>query len=155
MKRKSFLYRSVVVLAGALALAANAHAGTILIDFSEVIVFETDTFETSGGATLFTSNGVGYGDWLSPNIAADLAAAAVPGYSVVGGNSPQPVVNVSYTTGAIEPDGSLIDGTVTFDIVQENIVEQPAAVPEPSTFALTIFGWLALWRLRIQRTSRR
>jgi len=69
------------VLAGAAALSANAHADPIVHNtvFSEIIVMETDTFETSGGTGLFTTNGVGYTDWLSSDIAADLAGdPAVP-----------------------------------------------------------------------------
>jgi hypothetical protein len=75
MKRGSLLYQSIFVVAGAVVLAANAHASPIVhtTSFDENIIIETDTFETSGGAVLFTTNGVGYSDWLSPNIASDLA----------------------------------------------------------------------------------
>ena len=53
----------------------------------------------------------------------------------------------SYTTGAIEPDGSLLEGTVTFDVFAESIVEQPvAATPEPSMLALAGLAMLLLWR---------
>ena len=200
MKRGSFLVLAV-------ALAANAHADPIVhtTGFTEEIVLETDTFETSGGTILFTTNGIGYSDWLSPVIAADmagdstlpiqvqstaslvaraseyqvlaeqgpnyivlggvgpaivdpfadqdigfdvgyaLAAAGGPGYAVVGSPSATSVGFSSYTTGAIEPDGSLLEGTLTFDVFAENIVEQPvSATPEPSMLALLGCGLLAL-----------
>ena len=71
--------RSFLVLA--VALAANAHADPILhtTAFDENIVIATDTFETAGGAVIFSTGAVGFSDWLSPNIASDLAGdPAVP-----------------------------------------------------------------------------
>ena len=64
MKRGSFLYQSVFVVAGAVAFGANAHADTIVhtTTFVEDVVIETDTFEAAGGAVLFTTNGLGYTD---------------------------------------------------------------------------------------------
>ena len=199
--------RNILVLAGAVALVANAHADPIVHNtvFSEIIVVETDTFETSGGTVLFTSDGVGYTDWLSPLIAsylasdptvpgqiqstvalvtlaseyqflagpgpqylvlggvgpaipdtfADqdigfdvgyaLAAAAGPGYSIVGSPSVTTVGTASHSTAALEPDGSVIEGTINFAIYDESIVERPvAATPEPSMLALLGCGLVAL-----------
>jgi len=205
MKRSSFLHQSILVAAaGALALAPNAHASPIVNStvFAETLVVETDLFETPGGTILFTTNGVGYSDWLSPIIAADLAgdpsipsqiqatAALValaseyqfladqgPTYIVLGGVGPPildpfadqnigldvgyspaaaagsaysivgpPIVTTigtwSYSTAAIEPDGSILQGTVNLSGYNVNIIEQPA--PEPSTLpllALSCFAW--------------
>jgi hypothetical protein len=206
MKRQSFFYKSMFLLVG-VALTNRAYADPIVHNtvFSEVIVIETDVFETSGGTVLFTTNGVGYSDWLSPVIAsylagdpavpgqiqstvslvtlaseyqflampgpqylvldgvgpaianpfADqnigfdvgyaLAAAGGPAYSIVGGPSATTVGAASHSTSALEPDGSVIEGTVNFAIYAEDIVEQPAAaVPEPSTLPLLGSGLLLI-----------
>jgi hypothetical protein len=200
--------RAIFVLAGAVALCANSHADPVLhtTTFAEDIFIETDTFETSSGSVLFTTNGVGYTDWLSPIIAADLAGdpavpaqiqstvslvtlaseyqfltekgpqyivfggvgpaivdpstgqnitvdedfyrametAGGPGYSIVD-VIPEHIVNVTYETGAIEPDGSIIDGTVTFFVAEESIVERPVvATPEPSMLAFACSGLLLI-----------
>jgi len=207
MKRSSFLHQSILVAAaGALALAPNAHASPIVNStvFAETLVVETDLFETPGGTILFTTNGVGYSDWLSPIFAADLAAdlsipsqiqstaslvalageyqflaeqgpnyivlggvgpaildpfadqsigfdvgyalaaAAAPGYSIVGSPGITSVGPHSYSTGAVEPDGSLLEGTVTFDIYDETIIEQPVSTPEPTTLPLLASGLLLI-----------
>jgi PEP-CTERM motif-containing protein len=203
MKHGSLLYQTIFAVA--IAFAANAHADPIVrtTSFDENIIIATDTFETTGGAILFSTNGVGYTDWLSPDIAADLAGdplvpaqvqatallvalasenqflteqgtnyivlggvgpavpdsdgfvelpadvgnalAAVggPGYSIVGSPVYSTVGQPTYQTGAVEPDGSIIDGTVNFDLIGESIVEQPAAAtPEPSMLALLGVGLL-------------
>ena len=63
------------VLAAGTLLALKAPSDPIVNTvLNENIVVETDTFESAGGSVLFTTNGVGYSSWLSPNIAADLAA---------------------------------------------------------------------------------
>ena len=68
-------FQFVFVLAAGTLLALNAQSDPIVNTvLNENIVIETDTFETAGGSVLFTTNGVGYSSWLSPNIAADLAA---------------------------------------------------------------------------------
>ena len=41
--------------------------------FAEDIIIATDTFETSLGTVFSATNGLGNGDWLSPNIASHLA----------------------------------------------------------------------------------
>ena len=199
MKRRSLLVLAV-------ALAANAHADPIInfTVFTETIVIATDTFETSSGTVLFTTNDIGYSDWLSPVVASDLAgdstlpaqvqstaslipqvseyqfvteqgpgylvlggvgpaipdpytvfpvtvsdalaAASGPGYSIVGPENATSIVSRSYSTGGFALDGStLVEGTVTFNVYDENIVERPvAATPEPSMFALLGSGFLML-----------
>jgi hypothetical protein len=57
-----------------LALSAQSDPIVNTTDLNENVVVETDTFETADGSVLFTTNGVGYSSWLTPNIAADLAA---------------------------------------------------------------------------------
>jgi hypothetical protein len=195
---RSAMKCTIFVLAAAVALVANAQADPIVhtTNFSEEIVVVTDTFETSGGAVLFTTNGVGYSDWLSPFIASDLAgdstipaqvqstaslvakaseyqvlaeqgpnylvlngagpamldpfedqdialdvgyaltATGGPGYSMMGSPIITSFGTRSYSTGAVEPDGSILEGTITFDVFGEGIVEQPVATPEPSMLAL-------------------
>ncbi len=65
-------YQFFFVLAVPILFALKAQSDSIVLD--ENIVVETDTFETAAGSVLFTTNGIGYSSWLSPNIAADLAA---------------------------------------------------------------------------------
>ena len=70
--------------------------------------------------------------YVGPSITVDedsyraMEIAGGPGYSIVD-VIPEHIVTVSYNTGAIEPYGSLIDGTVTFDVFAESVVEQPVA----------------------------
>ena len=75
MKRSSFLYRPILVVAGAVALAANAPADPIVNNtvLSEIIVYGTDTFETSGGTVLSTIQFVSWSDELPADIASDIA----------------------------------------------------------------------------------
>jgi len=216
MKRESPLYQCIFVFAGSVALAVSAQADPIVhtTQFDEDIVVITDTFETSAGTVLFTTNGVGYSDWLSPNIAADLsgdstvpaqiqstaalaalaseyqflagqgpqyivldgigpaildpladyvtgfevgyalAAATGPAYSIMGSPVFTTIGQSTYNDGTIEPDGSLLDGTVTFDVIHESIVEQPAAAtPEPSLLALLGCGLLMLILLARRRAA--
>jgi hypothetical protein len=204
-----------VVMAGIVAIAANAQANPVeqTTNFDEDIAIETDTFETPSGAVLFTTNGVGYTDWLAPNIAADLAgdsaipapiqstaslvafaseyqflaeqgpqyvvlggvgpaildphadyvtgfdvgialaAATGPAYSILGSPIFTTVGERTYNDGVIEPDGSLLEGTVTFDIFDESIVEQPVSTPEPSMLALVGSGFIALLVLARRRAA--
>jgi hypothetical protein len=88
--------------------------------------------------------------YTGPNITVDedlyraMEAAGGPGYSIVD-VIPEHIVNVTYETGAIEPDGSIVDGTVTFFVADESMVEQPVAdTPEPSMLATLASGFLAL-----------
>ena len=76
MKRGSLLYQSIFVLSGAVALAANAHADPTVIftNFSENIVYGTDTFETSSGAVLSTIQFVGWSDEIPSDIASQIAS---------------------------------------------------------------------------------
>src|ERR1700677_3464806 len=81
MRRRTLMrharpFQFLFVLAAGTLLALNAQSDPIVntTDLNENIVVETDTFETADGSVLFTTNGVGYSSWLSPNIAADLAA---------------------------------------------------------------------------------
>jgi hypothetical protein len=75
MKRNSLLYQSIFVLAGAVALCPNAQADPIVsfTAFSELIVYGTDTFETSGGAVLSTIQFVGWSDEIPSDIASEIA----------------------------------------------------------------------------------
>lgn len=75
MKRGSLLYQCMFVIAGVAALGARAHGSQVQgTTFTIDVVVTTDTFETAGGAVLFTTTGVGYSNPLSPSFAADLAA---------------------------------------------------------------------------------
>ena len=78
MNRGSLVYQSLFVVSVAFASSANANPIIHTTAFDENIVIETDTFETPSGVVLFTSNGVGYTDWLSTHIASDLAGGGVP-----------------------------------------------------------------------------
>jgi hypothetical protein len=163
------------------------------IDCSQVIVIGTDTFETTGGAVLFTTSDVGLSDWLSPLIAADLSADSnlgldsgagfplqiestaslvprVSEYQFLASQGPAYIVLgaaglavlgsaadvASDTTGGLAPDGSILDGTLTFDVFTENIVEQPVtpgAVPKPSALVSSLRvcwrSWFSRGRSRI------
>ena len=73
-----------------------------------------------------------------------LEAAGGAGYSIVS-TTPSTVGQVSYTTGALAPDGDVVEGTVNIDVYDIDYVERPvAAVPEPSSLALLGVGLLAL-----------
>jgi hypothetical protein len=75
------------------------------------------------------------------DIDAAFEATGGPGYSITGTPSATTVGQWSYSTVSIAPDGSILEGTVNFDVVSVNIVEQPAAAaPEPATLALTASG---------------
>jgi hypothetical protein len=74
-----------------------------------------------------------------------LVTAGGPGYSIVGAPSASSIGNWSFDTGGFAPDGSLLEGTVTFDVFELDIVEQPvAATPEPSPIALLASGLLLI-----------
>jgi hypothetical protein len=206
MKRGSFVCRSIFV-AAAVALGAMAQANPIVTTtFEEDIVLATDTFEDSPGTVLFSTSGVGYSDWLSPIVGADLAAdpnvpvqvqssaplivfasefqflaGQGPQYIVFGGLGPavldpNPIIvagvpsitvdvvhdlaaagppgfvtlgteaiavigQATYETGGFAPDGTLLEGTLNFDLISENIVEQSASTtPEPSALVLLVSG---------------
>ncbi|HEY3739475.1 MAG TPA: PEP-CTERM sorting domain-containing protein [Bryobacteraceae bacterium] len=50
---------------------------------------------------------------------------------------------LTYDTGGLAPDNSLLEGTVTFDLIAVNMIEQPvnaSATPEPPTIALLGLG---------------
>jgi hypothetical protein len=74
MKRSSFLVLAV-------ALAANAHADPIVTftQFTETIVYSTNTFETSRGAVLDTVRFVGGGDETS-DIASEIDSRSLKGF---------------------------------------------------------------------------
>ena len=73
-----------------------------------------------------------------------LVNAGGPGYSMVGTNATG-IGNWSFNTGGFAPDGGLLEGTVTFDVFELDIVEQPAAAtPEPSTPTLLGSGLLLI-----------
>ena len=77
------------------------------------------------------------------DIDAAFEATGGPGYSIVGSPSATTVGQWSYPTTSLAPDGSILEGTVNFDVVSVNIVEQPvsiSAAPEPSTLALAASG---------------
>lgn len=57
----------------------------------------------------------------------------------------QQILRWSFNTGGFAPDGSLLEGTVTFDVFELDILEQPVTTtPEPSTLALLGSGLLLI-----------
>jgi PEP-CTERM motif len=205
-RRKPWRFNSkLLVGAGAavalmISFAGAAHSQTVVsTQFVETLVVGSDTFETATGTVLFTTDAVGYSDWLSPIIAGDLAgdsalpiqvrstaslipevseyqflseqgpnyivlgggpalafatylpslpaalgadleAAGGPGYSLVS-ETVSFVTEQSYSTGAFEPNGDLLDGKATFDVYDVSLVEKPvSAVPEPSAGAMMLIG---------------
>ena len=74
-----------------------------------------------------------------------LMSAGGPGYVTAGPEVPTSAGSYSYDTYAFEPDGSLLEGTVTFDVYDINLIEKPvAATAEPAALALFASGALAV-----------
>ncbi len=75
MKRGTLLCQSILVIAGAAALSVNVQGDPVqTTSFAIDALISTDTFETAGGAVLFTTAGVGYSEALSPGLVAKMAA---------------------------------------------------------------------------------
>jgi hypothetical protein len=84
---------------------------------------------------------------------AEVAGALYPGYSLVSASTPITLGQVSYTTGASENPTTAIEGTVTFNLYEIDLVErQIASVPEPSTLLLSgaVVLLFARWRRRLK-----
>jgi PEP-CTERM motif-containing protein len=115
MKRGSLLYQCMLVIAGVAALGAKAQGTPIQSTaFAVDVVITTDTFETAGGAVLFTTSGVGYNENLSPSMAADIAADTTLPLQVQSTASLIPQVSdyvfLTETPSEIGPDYFVLDG---------------------------------------------
>jgi hypothetical protein len=105
MKRRSLLYQSLFVMAGVAGLGAKAQGSPIntqSTSFTVDIAVTTDTFETAGGAVLFTTSGVAYETPLSP----DLVAGMTGGLEV---SSPETLPSQVLSTLALIPEVSDYD----------------------------------------------
>jgi hypothetical protein len=112
------------------ALTAKAHGALITNLFTETIVIGTDTFEQADGSVLFTTNGVGYSDWLSPIIANDLATDPTIPTQVQSTTSLIPEVSeLQFLTeqfGGDTPDGLGAEGIALCSVV----LGPPFSVPQ-------------------------
>jgi hypothetical protein len=152
MIQGSFLYESIFVLAGAIALGANAQADPIVNSsiFTETIVYGTDTFETSGGAVLSAIQFVGWSDEIPSDIASEIASdplflASAPTNSTNPVNDPAATAFIESSAAqvALATDLEFLSSqlpSVFLTSANPNVyVGSPSDVTAPESFLDTLF----------------